>query len=112
MVFLFPKFVIKIPFDKRGYLQGKNESILFNKYKKSKLLGELIFEFFGVVIMKRYKPLDSELKYSKIKEIKETIKELNIQNCDLFNPENWGEGHILIDYGINEQISKMYKNNK
>lgn len=108
VVFILPKIVIKIPIDKRGYLQGKNEAILYNKYKHTKLLGELISEFCGVVIMKRYKPLDSKLNPRKVKKIKQTIAELNIENCDLYNPENWGEGHMLIDYGVNELISKLY----
>lgn len=108
VVFILPKIVIKIPIDRRGYLQGKNESTLYNKYKHTKLLGELISEFCGVVIMKRYKPLDSKLNPRKIRKIKETIAELNIENCDLYNPENWGEDHMLIDYGINERISKLY----
>jgi hypothetical protein len=31
--------------------------------------------------------------------------------CDLYNKANWGElngKRYLIDYGINEEISKMY----
>jgi len=44
--------------------------------------------------------------------LKDTIPEFNIYNCDLHRTENWGMtenlGHILIDYGINERISKMY----
>ena len=108
VVFILPKVVIKIPIDKRGYLQGKNESALYKKYKNTKMLGRLISEFCGVVIMKRYKPLDSKLNEDIVKKIKQTIAELNIENCDLYNPDNWGEGHILIDYGINERISKLY----
>jgi len=108
IVFLLPKIVIKIPVDKRGYLQGKNESALYNKYKNTKLLGELISEFCGIVIMKRYKPLGSKLDLNIVMDIKNEIVELDIENCDLYNPDNWGEGHILIDYGINEHISKLY----
>lgn len=108
IVFLLPKIVIKIPVDKRGYLQGKNESVLYRKYKNTKLLGELILEFCGIVVMKRYKPLNSKLDLDMVMEIKNKIVELDIENCDLYNPENWGEGHILIDYGINEDISKLY----
>jgi hypothetical protein len=108
LVFILPKVVIKIPIDKRGYLQGKNESKLYNKYKHTKLLGELISEFCGVVIMKRYKPLSSKLNKHEVNKVKQTISELNIKNCDLYNQDNWGEGHILIDYGINEHISKLY----
>jgi len=108
LVFILPKIVIKIPIDKRGYLQGKNEVALYKKYKNTKMLGRLILEFCGVVIMERYNPLDSKLNEDTVKNIKNKIVELNIENCDLYNPENWGEGHILIDYGINENISKLY----
>ena len=97
IVFLLPKIVIKIPVDKRGYLQGKNESALYNKYKNTKLLGELISEFCGIVIMKRYKLLGSKLDLNIVMDIKNEIVELDIENCDLYNPDNWGEGHILID---------------
>ena len=108
LVFILPKFVIKIPIDKKGYLQGKNELALYKKYKKTKMLGKLISEFCGIVIMNRYKLLDSKLNEDVVKNIKNKIVELNIENCDLYNPDNWGEGHILIDYGINERISKLY----
>lgn len=108
LVFILPKVVIKILIDKRGYLQGKNESALYRKYKNTKMLGRLISEFCGVVIMERYNPLGSKLNEDIVKKIKQTIAELNIENCDLYNPDNWGEGHILIDYGVNERISKLY----
>lgn len=107
LVLLLPKIVIKFPIDRRGYLQGKNESSLYKKYKNTNLLGKLIFEFGGIVIMKRYNKLDSLIEKNII-NVKTTISELNIDNCDLYNPDNWGENHILIDYGINQQISKLY----
>lgn len=108
LVFLLPKIVVKIPIDKRGYLQGKNELALYSKYKNTKLLGELIAEFCGVVVMKRYNQLGSKLNEDMVMDIKNKIVELDIINCDLYNPDNWGENHILIDYGINEYISKLY----
>ena len=69
VVFILPKVVIKIPIDKRGYLQGKNESALYKKYKNTKMLGRLISEFCGVVIMERYKPLGSKLNEDIVKNI-------------------------------------------
>jgi hypothetical protein len=110
LVFLFKTFVIKIPLSRRGYLQGKNEKMLYNKYKHIGILGELKWEFAGVVCMKRYKAahvLDGyDVRYAKSK-----IPELKIENCDLYNIANWGvENHrsYLIDYGINEYISTLY----
>jgi hypothetical protein len=106
LVFILPKIVFKFPIDRRGYLQGKNEKKLWNKYKATNLLGELIFEFLGIVIMKRYSRISNFTDYDVVK-IKMSIKELDIDNCDLYNPENWADGK-LIDYGINEYISKLY----
>lgn len=111
IVFIFKKFVIKIPISYRGYLQCKNEKILFDKYKNLDLLAELYWEKFGVICMKKYN-LSKERSYEQIFKVKEKIKELDIDNCDLFKINNWGienNKYYLIDYGINERISKMYK---
>ena len=107
LVLILPKIVIKFPIDKRGYLQGKNESNLYKNYKHTNLLGKLIIEFCGIVIMKKYK-VANEVSEIDVSKIKKTISELNISNCDLYNPENWSDNHLLIDYGINEHISKLY----
>jgi hypothetical protein len=63
--------------------------------------------------MKRY-PMCSRIPNWLVAGIKKDIPELDIINCDLHNAKNWGMDHdgfgfILIDYGINEEISKMYK---
>ena len=111
IVFIFKTFVIKIPLDKRGYLQGKNEKELWDKYSHTKYLGELYWEKFGIVCMKKYTVCKIKLPPIVIQNIKTNIKELNIDNCDLNNPKNWAieNNHfVLIDYGINETISKMY----
>lgn len=107
LVLLLPKIVIKFPIDRRGYLQGKNEVLLYKKYKQTNLLGKLIFEFAGIIFMKRYHKLDL-LSEKNVINVKTMIPELNFDNCDLYNPDNWGKDHILIDYGINEKISKLY----
>jgi hypothetical protein len=107
LVLILPKIVIKIPIDKRGYLQGKNESKLYKIYKHTNLLGKLIIEFCGIVIMKKYK-VANEVCEKDVSNIKKTISELNIDNCDLYNPKNWAENNLLIDYGINDYISKLY----
>jgi hypothetical protein len=111
LVFVFKKIVVKIPLSKRGYLQGKNERDLHEKYKGKGLLGELIFEKFGMVIMKTY-PLASRIPGYVVYGIKKEIPELNILNCDLHNVKNWGidenSNPILIDYGVNQYISTLY----
>jgi len=106
VVFILPKIIIKFPIDKRGYLQGKNELRLYKKYKHTNLLGQLLFEIGGIVVMKKYNVVNKVSQKDVIK-IKTAIPELNIENCDLYNPNNWSKG-ILIDYGINEEVSQMY----
>ena len=110
LVFIFKTFVIKIPISKRGYLQCKNEKKLYDKYKHLNLLGELYWEHYGIISMKRYNTVDL-IEDNIVYDTKDKISELNIVRCDLFNPMNWGidnNKYILIDYGINEDISKMY----
>ena len=110
VVLVFNRFVIKIPISRRGYLQGKNEKILYNKYKHLNLLGALQYECLGVVIMQKYNQL-LELKDQHVQEVKLSIPVLNIDNCDLNNIENWGvhnDKPILIDYGLTEYISTLY----
>ena len=111
IVFVFKRCVIKIPVSYRGYLQCKNEMKLFKKYKNLDFLGELYWEKYGIICMKKYE-LAKERPYDQILKVKENINELDIKNCDLFNHKNWGveeDKYYLIDYGINERISKMYK---
>jgi hypothetical protein len=61
--------------------------------------------------MKRY-PQASRISQYTIRGIKELIPEFDIPRCDLNKVENWGKDEnsnpILIDYGINEYISKLY----
>ena len=110
VVFLVGKYAIKIPVDKRGYLQGKNEAKMYAKYKRYPYLAPLLWEFFGIVCQERCRELDV-FDACVVTEVKALMPELNIENCDLYNQENWGiynEHQVLLDYGINEQISKMY----
>jgi len=102
--------VLKIPIDYRGYLQGKNEGKLWEEYKCKNILQPIVWESFGIVLQKRAKPVKS-ISESNVKKIKTIIPQLDITNCDLYNPENWGmyKGEfLLLDYGIDEKISKMY----
>jgi len=111
LVFILRDIVIKIPLSRRGYLQGKNEKVLWNKYNHLNVLGELKWGCLGVVCMKRY-PIINRIPTYVVMGIKSTIPELNIVNCDLHNVKNWGRDEnlnpILIDYGITEYISTLY----
>ena len=49
---------------------------------------------------------------NKILEVKSLMEEFNFIHCDLYNPNNWGVYNnkvVLLDYGITESISKLYK---
>ena len=110
VVFLFKNFVIKIPIDYRGYLQGKNERQIWDNYKQLGKLCPMIWEIFGIVCQSRCIPID-KINANKVKEIKQLIPTFDFDNCDLYNPDNWGtynKKEVLLDYGVNEQISKMY----
>lgn len=111
IVLLIGKRVYKIPISYRGYLQCKNEKHIWDKYKNLNVLGELYWEKFGVICMKRYGNVNN-IDPIYIFNIKKNIVELDIDNCDLFNFKNWGidenSNIILVDYGINEYISKLY----
>ena len=111
IVFIFTNHVVKIPISLRGHLQCKQEKNTWDKYKHLGLLGELYSYKRGIIKMKRYDPINSVEQYD-IEIVKKAIEEVNIDNCDLYNPANWGQLNgkkYLIDYGINEAISKMYK---
>ena len=110
LVLLIGSIVIKIPISKRGYLQCKNESKMYEKYKHFNILGELYWEWNGIVCMRRYHSTDV-IDDDVVFGIKYLINEFDIVRCDLFNPLNWGKDgdeYVLIDYGINEEISRLY----
>lgn len=111
VVLVFKSFVVKLPISKRGYLQGKNEGKLYDKYKDTQRLAQLKWERFGIVCMKRYDVCTS-IPFTVVKRYKDSMSELNVTHCDLHNHKNWGlrEGkyYILLDYGIDERVSKMY----
>jgi hypothetical protein len=112
LVILLPNIVLKFPLGRRGYLQSKNEKVMWNKYKTTYPLGVLYWEFLGIVCMKRYKSIN-EIPRSTVMLVKSIIKEFDIDRCDLYNSDNWGtenELYYLIDYGISQYISTLYKN--
>ena len=111
VVFIFKDYVVKAPISLRGYLQCKQEAYIWEKYNHLNVLCELLSYKNGIVRMKRYELL-KELNYEAVQDVKDKIKEFDFYMCDLYKPCNWGMDengkHILIDYGINEEISKMY----
>jgi len=110
VVFIFKDHVVKVPISLRGYLQCIQERDLWDKYKDLGILGDLYSYKRGTIKMKRYNPINA-VDHDDIANVKGLIKELDIDNCDLYNKANWGElngKRYLIDYGINEEISKMY----
>ena len=119
LVFLIGNIVIKIPLSKRGYLQCKNEKKMWDKYKHLNILGKLYCEFFGIICMKKYKStnvlINENVAHDFIDTVvglKHMIPEFDIDRCDLYRAENWGidgDDYVLIDYGINEEISKLYE---
>jgi hypothetical protein len=110
--------VVKIPLSKRGYLQCKNEKKMWDKYKDFGILGKLYWEWNGIVCMKNYDVVELPVSETEAHEfidtvlgIKHIIPEFDIDKCDLYKPDNWGihnGDYILIDYGINEEVSNMY----
>jgi hypothetical protein len=117
LVFIFRTFVIKIPLSKRGYLQGINEKFIWNKYKGIAPLAPLKWMHLGIVCQVKCEPIYAvhPLKFNslnKVSEAKSLMEEFNFTNCDLHNPDNWGVYNnkvVLLDYGITEAISHMYK---
>jgi len=110
LVLLTRKYAVKIPLDKRGWLQGVNEVKLWNKYNSPNLV-PVVWNMGGIVCQKKaYKPYNFRSEYVEI--VKKDIPELNVTRCDLYNPNNWGVYNgrlVLVDYGITEEVSKMYK---
>ena len=111
LVIILPYIVLKFPLSRRGYLQSKNESFIWGKYKTTYPLATLHWEFLGIVCMKRYKPIN-EIPRSTVMLLKYIIKEFDFNSCDLYNSDNWGTEngvYYLLDYGINQHISTLYK---
>lgn len=110
VVFLIGRYAVKIPIDRRGWLQGLNERKLWRKYGYQSNLIPVKWSCGGVVIQQRATPMD-RFKGKYVLAVKKRIPELDINGCDLYNPANWGiyRGNIyLLDYGITERVSKMY----
>jgi hypothetical protein len=111
LVILTKTRAYKIPISKRGWMQGKNEKLIWNKYKKKfNLLAPFKYRFFGIVCQQRILPIFRIDEYA-VKRAKKLMPEFDFENCDLYNAQNWGyyKGKILLlDYGVNLEISKLY----
>ena len=110
-VVILKNIVIKIPVSRKGYLQGLNEKKIWDKYNDVTLLAELKWMWMGIVCQKRYNTVSS-IPDEVVNRNKELIPEFDFNNCDLYNPENWGidgKRYILLDYGVNEYIASLYK---
>jgi len=110
VVIILKDKVYKIPIDYRGFLQGKNESKVWRQYKHTNTLVPLKWERFGIVYQERAERICHR---PPIEDIKKLIPQFDIDNCDLHNIDNWGlynNKTVLVDYGIDEKISKMYGN--
>lgn len=111
LVILTKTKAYKIPLDRRGWLQGINEGNVWTKHKASGYLAPLIWSFGGFVCMHRVTPTN-EIPLQLVATIKAAIPAFDIANCDLYRLENWGEymgSCVLLDYGIDERVSTMYK---
>lgn len=111
LVIITRRKAFKIPLDRRGWLQGINERKVWEAHKESGLLAPLLWSLGGFVCMEKVRPT-YYVPPHLIRKMKDMIPAMNIENCDLHRVENWGERHgkrVLLDYGIDERISKMYK---
>jgi hypothetical protein len=92
---------------------------MWDKYKHLNVLGKLYWEWNGIICMKKYKPTNVLINQNEANNfidtvvgVKHLIPEFDIDKCDLYRAENWGidgDDYVLIDYGINEEISKLYE---
>ena len=121
LVILIAGIVLKFPLSRIGYLQCKNEKRMWVKYKHLNILGELHWEWNGIICMKRYNPTNVDKVcynrasfFQKLQSIlleeknliskteahrfidivlytKQMMPEFDIDKCDLYKAENWGK---------------------
>lgn len=111
LVIIFRLFVIKIPINRKGYLQGLNEKKIWDKYKHKAPLAKLNWMLLGIVCQKTYTIID-DIPQIEVDKIKQLIPEFDFNNCDFWNYENWGKKdkeYILLDYGNSSYVASLYK---
>lgn len=101
----------KIPIDRRGLIQCRNEySVWKSMIPVRPFLAPLVWYRFGIVCQERVQPI-KEFDRRLVYLLKDKIPKLNIENCDLHNQDNWGlynNEQVLLDYGIDQKVSEMY----
>ena len=110
-VILFKNIVVKIPLNKKGFLQGYNEKKVWDKYQNKAPLANLKWMFLGIVCQRRYRTIDA-IPQTEVYKIKKLIHEFDFEDCDFYNYENWGkdgEKYILLDYGNSPYVASLYK---
>lgn len=110
VVFLIGKYAFKIPIDRRGWMQGKNEARRWREFGGFGILTPILWSWKGLIIQKRIQEIE-KIPPSFILAARAWIPEMDFENCDLHNPRNWGTDGIrilLIDYGIDEEIANLY----
>lgn len=110
LVLLIGNWVVKIPIDRRGFLQCKNEKRLSREWSDKLPLLPIHKSIGPVLIQRRVHPLHGA-PLETIQLLKSRIPEFQFDNCDLHNPENWGltsRGPVLLDYGIDPYIATLY----
>lgn len=110
LVILTRTRAIKIPIDRRGWIQGHNEKRTWDRYKHTGLLAPIRWTAGPIVCQQRITPV-TKITSTAVAAIRQAIPHLNIANCDLHNPANWGQhrgSFLLLDYGISARVAKMY----
>jgi len=110
LVILIGRWVVKIPIDRRGLLQCRNEKKLSMEWG-DKLPILPIHKSIGPIIIQPRVYLLNKAPLETIQLLKRHIPEFQFDNCDLHNPENWGKtnkGPVLLDYGIDPYIATLY----
>ena len=111
LVLLIGGYAIKIPLSYRGWVQGRNEAKVWEEHRDLCLLAPLLWSLGGIICMRRVSPVDA-VPTHLITLVKALIPAMDIEACDLHRFANWGlyEGRIvLLDYGIDEAVSHMYR---
>jgi len=110
LVLLTPRRAYKIPLDRRGWLQGRNERRIWDQYQGTNYLAPLLWSCGGFICMERVDPADQVSGWDRMK-VRRAVPPLACRNGDLHRVENWGKHQgrtVLLDYGISSRVAAMY----
>lgn len=110
LVVLTPRRAYKIPIDRRGWLQGRNERRIWDQYQQTNNLAPLLWSWGGLVCMERVQPLHELTDWDRMK-VRREVPPLACRNGDLHRVANWGKYQgrtVLLDYGISSRVAAMY----